>query len=211
MEIKSGSSVILERALLDGNVEAGMVLYDRDTTVELVDATIQGTHSRTNDLRFGQGVCVQGGARLDFLRGSLLENREAGLTAYNTGTEVNLERVTISESLRQACVELPPDDPLSCATEGLGIGLGAYRQATVKANDCAVSGSELAGIQLAEEGSLLSHGMTIRDNPIGVSIQDVPGSYDFFDSVTGLWMEDNRVNFDSTELPVPDPLEVIER
>jgi hypothetical protein len=62
----------------------------------------------------------------------------------------------------------------------------------------------MAGLQIAQLGTVSGQGLTLRNNPIGVNIQDVPPDYDFLEAVADLMMKDNAINFDSTHLLVPD-------
>ena len=91
-----------------------------------------------------------------------------------------------------------------------GMGLVAVLGATVSITGVEVADSTMAGLQLVRLGSLAGQSLAILNNPIGVNIQDVPDGYEFFDAVTGLFMEGNQVNYDYSELPVPDPVEEIE-
>jgi hypothetical protein len=68
--------------------------------------------------------------------------------------------------------------------------------------------SQLAGLQLAVQGTAAGLGLALRGNPIGVNVQNTPEGYDFFESVKGLLMEENQTNFDTTELPIPDLLDI---
>jgi hypothetical protein len=75
-------------------------------------------------------------------------------------------------------------------------------------NGVEIESSSLAGMQLAVQGTASGRGVSLRDNPIGVNVQETPAGYDFFDAVTGLLMENNQTNFDTTNLPIPDLLEM---
>jgi hypothetical protein len=89
---------------------------------------------------------------------------------------------------------------------GIGNGFGAYRDSAITFSNIQILGSSLAGLQMASLGQISGQGLVMDTNPIGANIQDAPEDYDFFQDVSGLWMHDNGINFDSTDLPVPDPL-----
>ena len=91
-----------------------------------------------------------------------------------------------------------------------GTGVVAVGSAGISMRGSEIIGSRLAGLQLSRFGTVAGHGLAIRNNPIGVNIQDVPEGYDFFEAVDGFLMEGNQVNFDYSDLPVPDPAEIIE-
>jgi hypothetical protein len=91
-----------------------------------------------------------------------------------------------------------------------GTGLAAFLDGSLSVVNVLVDESEVAGVQMAEGGTFAADALTVRKNPIGVNIQDVPEEYLFFEQVTGLRMEDNVINFDSVELPVPNPLSVLD-
>jgi hypothetical protein len=90
------------------------------------------------------------------------------------------------------------------------VGLGAYDGASILVEDTETVRSAVAGVQLAGMGVLEGEGLSIRENPIGVNIQDTPVGYDFFDRVDDLWMSDNGVNFDSRFLGVPQAMDVLQ-
>ena len=91
---------------------------------------------------------------------------------------------------------------------GGGAGLGAYKGAEISFAGVELCESSLVGLQLAVQGTAAGMGLALRGNPIGVNIQNTPDGYDFFDSVKGILMEDNQTNFDTTELPIPDLLDI---
>jgi hypothetical protein len=70
--------------------------------------------------------------------------------------------------------------------------------------------SALAGVQLARVGAMEGQGLSIRENPIGVNLQDTPVGYDFFDRVDDLWMSENGINFDSRFMGVPQAMDVLQ-
>ena len=149
------------------------------------------------------GLIAGLGAQVNLTRGLFRNNHEIGIASIHMGTLINLDQVSILTTLARECA-LGPDP--TCLEVGIGNGLGAYQNSAITFTDLQVQGSSLAGLQLASLGQFSGQGLSMDTNPIGANIQDVPDQYDFFRAVTGLWMHQNGINFDSTELPVPDPL-----
>ncbi len=109
------------------------------------------------------------------------------------GTVLDLEDVVIRTTIETACA------PDGC--NPAGIGLGAYELAAVSVRRFLIEDNVLAGVQVANDGSLdLSEGI-VRGSPIGASV-DVDG-YDFDRLSDGVRYEDNGTNLDSSSLPVP--------
>jgi hypothetical protein len=132
------------------------------------------------------------------------QNRDLGVGIFSPGSHASLTRVVISDTLERECAD--GSGPYPCEGFGHGTGLGVFQEATVALEGVEIETSHLAGMQLALEGTASGLGVSLKHNPIGVNIQDTPLGYDFFEAVTGMVMENNQTNFDTTNLPIPDPL-----
>jgi hypothetical protein len=209
--VADGPQVTAKRVRVQANHACGIHATGAAAVMNLEDATIQDTLSlQGGQYRgfFGRGLNVQEGARVNFQRGLLERNHELGAAAFGEHTALNLSEVRIVETRERECASFPAHDPNNCSHTGGGAGLGAYNGADISVAGVELCESSLVGLQLAVQGTATGMGLALRSNPIGVNIQNTPDGYDFFDSVKGMLMEDNQTNFDTTELPIPDLLDI---
>jgi hypothetical protein len=91
----------------------------------------------------------------------------------------------------------------NCTEKSLGFGMALAAGSHASFDRFLFGLSELCGIQIAREAALdLSHGV-VRDNPIGVNVQNA--DYDYERLVDEVYYLNNARNFDGQQLPVPDP------
>jgi hypothetical protein len=94
IEVGGPASVTATRVLVSDNMEAGVILFDA-ASVTIAGAVISGTRPEQASADYGGGVEVVGGSDL-VLRGVLvLDNRDVGIAAWDDGTSVDLEDVTV--------------------------------------------------------------------------------------------------------------------
>ena len=203
----TGSWLKLDRVRLVRNRAVGVSVANA-SRLELRDVVILDTLGQESDLLGGVALEAGDGSQVVVENGWLSQNRELGVGAFGEGTSITLRRVSVQDTRERACVDLVGEG--SCADYGAGVGLGAYDGASISIEDTETIRSALAGVQLARAGTLEGQGLSIRENPIGVNIQDPPAGYDFFDRVDDLWMSDNGVNFDARYLGVPPAMDVLE-
>ena len=206
LAVQTGAQAAVRYSVLDNNLGAGIVVVQEGSTVELEDVLVANTRSRELDLIWGRGLAAQMGGQAVVRSSVFWNNHDTNVSAHDPGTDILLERVAILDSLQRECAVV---EPHTCEGQGAGTGLGAYQSAAVTVDAVRVDASSLAGVQLTGLGTIHGSNLVLRDNPIGVNIQDAPADYDFFEEVTDLVMEDNEVNFDTTELYVPDPLDAV--
>lgn len=197
----------LDRARLEKNRAVAVSVTDA-SRLDLRDVVIRETLGQEFDLLGGAALEAGGGSEVTVESGWLVRNRELGVGAFGEGTSIILRRVSVQDTRERGCVDLPGDD--NCAEYGAGICIGAYQGASIAVEDVEVVRAALAGVQLARLGALGGEGLSIRENPIGVNLQDTPAGYDFFDRVSDLWMSENGINFDSQFMGVPPAMEVLE-
>ena len=90
----------------------------------------------------------------------------------------------------------------------LGSGIVTDEQASLVLEDFLITGSALAGLQVVDAPDVQATRGLIRDNLIGVNIQETEldlGSA--FDKVLNY---DNETDLDSQDLPIPDAAEAID-
>jgi len=208
LSLSQGPQVSVKRGLFENNKAVGIMAGFDNPILTLEDIIIRSTRSREMDLFFGAGLQASGGAQVSLRRGLLQGNHALGVCVFDPGTSVELHQISIQETDECECFDLPGAQ--GCPEIGFGMGLGVYYTAEIEFESVDILGSALAGVQIAFDGSISGQGLAIRHNPIGLNIQDTPEGYDFFEQVSGLWIEGSQVNYDTTALGVPDAMEVLE-
>ncbi|MCB9617927.1 MAG: hypothetical protein H6724_00590 [Sandaracinus sp.] len=142
---------------------------------------------------FAHGLVVRAGSAT--LERALVEDTfEVAIDVR--GGDLTLADVTIRRARERPCaVDTCPEAPG-------GIGLGAYFDATVRAENLVVDGADLCGVQLAFDGAIDLIGGTIRGATVGACVQ-VDG-YDVRRLAGGVRYEDNGTNVETTSHAVPE-------
>jgi len=91
----------------------------------------------------------------------------------------------------------------ACRETPGGVGLGAYFDATVRAENLVVDGADLCGVQLAFDAAIDLVGGAIRGATVGACVQ-VDG-YDVRRVAGGVRYEDNGTNVETTTHAIPEP------
>jgi hypothetical protein len=196
IDVGRGAAVTARRVALVGNTEVGFAAFGEDTRVSLEDARIAQTRGRPLDGLFGRGMEVLEGARVTGRRLEVVENRSAGVTVGDTGTEMSLREVRIEDTTETLCADS------SCPERSLGMGAVARAGARLSLEAFVVRRAALCGVQLEAGGELdLTEGR-VEDNPIGACIQ--ADGYDETRLTNGVQYAGNDRNADLTQLPVPE-------
>ena len=145
---------------------------------------------------------------MDVSRSVFERNREVAVIVFGTGTWATLSDVLVRNTLERECASD------SCPGYGGGTGIGSYAGAHADLMRFVVSGSAMCGLQLAhgadETGATYPEGgtMDLRDGEIsfnavcGANIQTE--DFDIDRIALNVWCHDNNgMNLDMTELPVP--------
>lgn len=202
----NGGHLSLARGLLDQNHMVGLLATDNRPTVELEDLVVRDTRSQESDGLFGWGLAAQLGADVRLVRGLLEDNREVAANCLGEDARMELTHVVVRGTQAAACA----GQPEPCEDQPRGLGLGVYLEGRTVIDGVVIESSDLLGIQVAEKGALSGKALTVQDNPIGVNVQDPADGWSFFGQVSGLRMSGNGVNFDGSDLPIPDPLSVLQ-
>ncbi|HNT29294.1 MAG TPA: right-handed parallel beta-helix repeat-containing protein, partial [bacterium] len=110
------AEVTLERALIEDNRTAGLLLYGAesgscDATLTAKDLTVRGTTGQAADGEHGVGVAVQYGARAMFERALMEENRMYGVMVFGEGAGpepmLDLKESTVRRTLPRDCLDSP--------------------------------------------------------------------------------------------------------
>jgi len=206
LAVAQGANATLTRGRIEGNHSVGVGASWPGTRVILQDVTVAGTRSREADLYMGRGLEVNLGAAAEVTNARFEQNRDLGVGVFSPGSQATFSRVVISGTQERECAD--GSGPFPCEGFGHGTGLGVFQEATATLEGVEIDTSSLAGLQLALQSTASGRGVSLKDNPIGVNVQDTPAGYDFFDAVTGLLMENNQTNFDTTNLPIPDLMDM---
>jgi hypothetical protein len=91
----------------------------------------------------------------------------------------------------------------TCREAPGGVGLGAYFDATVRAENLVIDGADLCGVQLAFDAAIDLVGGAIRGATVGACVQ-VDG-YDVRRVAGGVRYEDNGTNVETTTHAIPEP------
>ena len=195
LSIQLGVTADARRVLFDRNREVAIFASDESTILTMSDAVVRDTEGRAADGRSGRAMSIQFAASVTVSRAELQRNREMGVFVGGDGAELTMTDVVVSDTRVQACAAT------SCADTSAGHGVGSFLNGALSLNRFVVSGSDLCGVLLAQNGAVdLAEGQ-VRDNTIGVCLQVDP--YDTDRLTAGVSFLDNGVNLQSTTLPVP--------
>jgi len=181
------------RVLVATSHNSGVTLEGPEVVATFADLTVVSTRSAVDDGRFGRGFNVQNGPAVDVTRARFTGNRDVSVATF--GAAARFVDLTVESTMARACGET------TCSDQPFGIGVGVYREADVDIESFSVSGSFLAGIQLAESSELDLQRGVVAENPIGVNVQ-VSG-YDLMRLSDRVVYRDNGTNLDAMDLPVP--------
>jgi hypothetical protein len=196
--VGDGGRAQIANALVEDNQESGIGAHGVGTMVALERVTVRATSSETASGQFGEGLIAQNGATVSVVTGRFERNREAGIASRGDGTTVQLVDVVVLATQERACVAT------SCPSAGVGVGLGAYSGGQLEARDFLVEESALAGVQLAEQGTMDLVNGVVRGNLIGANVQTV--GFDIGRIQQNVQYLDNRHgNLDMRGLPLPEP------
>lgn len=143
-----GAAMRVLGSAVAANVEAGVLTTGRGTRVEVEGSVVRETAPRAGD--HGDGIQASGGAAVSVLRSRVVGNASAGVQAIDPGSEVEL-RDAVVERTR------PPH------VGGVGRGLVATGQATLRATGVLVADNLYAGAVSAAAGTRLAlQGCVVR-------------------------------------------------
>lgn len=142
ISFSGGASAALSDVALIANGETGLGVYDAGTHVAATDLVAADTSSATQSSRVAAGVEVGLGATLRLTRAAVSGNRDVGIYAWGTGTELALTDAHVLEN--QAV--LP---------RNLGIGLDAFAGAHATLERVTLSKNHGAAIYATDSGTSL--------------------------------------------------------
>lgn len=193
--------LLARRCVLERNGHSGL-FAGLGARVEVEDLIVRDTGSTEGptvvDDRvglFGYGLLVSE-STLQGLRILLEHNRDVSAFVEGEFAVMHLDGVAILDTQPRECALD------SCPAEPAGTGAGAYAGGSLELSRFTIGESALCGAQVATGGSLQLQGGIIRSNAVGVCVQ-VDG-YDIASHSQDVVFEDNGVNVDSSDMPIPD-------
>jgi hypothetical protein len=172
----------------------GSRLVATDLTLAGVSPGVAGT--------LGRGIDVQGGAELELTRARISSVYETAITNLVAPSRSVLRDVFVSDVRPQDCATT------SCAAIPGGHGFGAHGGATLEAERFVVEDVALCGVFVSDGGSAdLSEGL-VRRAEIGACVQSDAQNLEALSRDVSY--ADNGANLEVTELPVPEPVEVLD-
>jgi hypothetical protein len=195
--IQDGATADVTRALFADNLEVGVSAREPGTDLTLTDVVVRDTAGRHVDGTFGRGLNLETGATGRVTRALFERNRDVAVLVNSPGGRLIVTDTLVTGTLPRDCVEtICPDDPS-------GHGIVSFGQARMQMSRFVIVGSALCGVWLGAEGELdLSDGV-VRDQPIGLCLQN--DGYDTARLTDRVHFVDNGVNLQATDLPVPEP------
>lgn len=192
--------VDLSRALVSDTTDVGIWAV-RDAQMNLQDVVVANTRPREIDHIFGGGIGIAADSRATLARVVLERNKLFGLYA-GIHSEVTARDLHVSTTEASAC--FTPD----CEITGGGIGVELFKETRGKIERFVIESSERAGIQITDDSELEAETGLIRQNLVGVVIEDEELSLnDYFGEV---FMEENQQNISRETIAVPSMEEVID-
>jgi hypothetical protein len=189
-----GAVVDVSRAILEENETHGALV--QESCLNLSDAVIRDTPG-TSLGKWGRGLEVNWGSEVELTRARLERCLRASLLAFDDETNVSCSNVVISETMESPCAEPP------CAGGAGGSGAISLYGAHIGMSESIITENALAGVILAEGGTMDLEDSEISRNLIGASVQTE--GFDWNRLLDNVIFRDNERDFDSTSLPVPEP------
>jgi hypothetical protein len=132
MTVLEGAEIVLERALLERNREAGLLVLDSETAVTLSDLVVRDTRPREADDFGGLGVVLLNVSSAVVARALLERNRGTELLVSGDGPDARIDDVAIRDTLANA--------------DGLGRGLWVQDGARAEASRLIVERVRQVGV-----------------------------------------------------------------
>jgi len=141
VQVESGRALTIRGVVILRTREAGVSASGRGTTIVIEDSVIGETTPRQGDERFGVGLSVAEGSRIDATRLVLADNRTTGAIISQEGTVVTLTDSVVRDTQPQA----------SDRTGGRGVAV--QEGALLEATRTLFIGNHGSGVFVANPGS----------------------------------------------------------
>ena len=199
LNMQDAATAELRRVIFERNREVAVHVADPGSVMTAEDVVVRDTESRLSSGFGGRGLSVESGATGTVTRGLVEGCREAGVLSGGDGAAFTLSDLVVRDTSAPEC------SFVGCVNGSAG--LAAVHRGALTAERFVVSRSEVCGVLIARGGSLdLLHG-EVRESLIGACIQ-VDG-YDINRLSEHVAYRDNGTNLETTDLPVPEPVDPI--
>jgi hypothetical protein len=196
MSVQLGASVEIERGRIADVYEHGILVASGELSV--TDMEIRRVQPAMNDQRFGRGIAAQIGGSVTGVRVDIEDTYDLGLLLLGAGPSM-LGDLRIVNAHVSACA----DD--GCAMHPGGHGLGVY-DASAEVDGILIDRADVCGVHVAADGDALLRSGVVKGSAIGACVQsDVQDVAELQRDVSYV---DNDLNLETTNLPVPEPIEL---
>lgn len=199
---EGASLVDLARAAFVRNRTLAIVVGEPETTLTARDLWVVDTASQEVDGDYGYGLQIAYAATADVRRAVVAGSHRGGIVIAETSTSATFEDLVVRDTAERECTPDCSDGP-----GGGGTGLAALDGATATVTRFVVTGSALAGVQLAGGGTLDLFDGEVSANAVGANVQTE--DFDVTRIQDRVRYDDNDQTLDATALPVPEPLGAI--
>lgn len=194
LAVVTGAHGVVERAIFEGNMAAGVAVDDPESRLHLADTVITETRGTQPSGLAGRGLFVGFPAEVSLARAVIARNAEAGVLVFGS---LRGEDVVVEDTLGRECART------LCPMEAAGTGVVAVG-GSIELTRFRVRKSLLAGISLHDGGVADLHDGEISGNPIGVNVQSE--AFDLRRLQDRVIYRDNDVPLDARALPAPEPI-----
>ncbi len=163
--------------------------------IDATDLFVHHLSSLANPVQTAAAMLSGSGSELSVDRIRIEDVQGIGVMAERTGTRAVLSNVSIDRVGTLSCAET------TCRTAGFGMGVSAVFSAALELSRFRIGGVSLCGVQVALDASLRLADGRIVSSPVGACVQ--VDDYDYALLTDAVVYEDNTVNLESTDLPVP--------
>ena len=196
LEVGDGAHAEVDRVVFDRCRDLGVFAVHANTALTLTDAIVMYTSSRETDGRFGGGLNVQAGARVEVRRGLFRSNQETGLRASDEGSELSLTDVVVDGTREASCSQ-------NDACSGFGDGVLSHNDAMMTMIRFSIPHSDRCGVTV-HQASMDLHDGEISENTIGACIN--AEDFDLERLMDNVVYRDNERRLDPNfDMPVPEP------
>lgn len=201
LSVQQGSTARVQRAVFEGNREAGVLATGSSTRIDLEDALIRETLSVSADQNGGRGLGVQLGAEARVRRTRIERNLDSGASVI--GGALSLIDVVIDTVRFPPCVEANP----ACVAAGSGV-VSATPDSRITLERAHIFAARQCGIFVLDGAQLVGVDVLVGGSGAGACIVDP----DFDPSRIGATFVGNRERIVFDNLPdAPSPARSISR
>jgi hypothetical protein len=196
VSVQVGAYVELERARISDVYEHGILVADGELAV--TDLEVRRVRPAMNDEHFGRGIAVQLDGKMSGTRIDIEDTYDLGLILLrsqdSTLSDLRIVNTRIAACANVGCTLLPG-----------GHGLGVY-SSSAEIEGILIDRADVCGVHVAADGDALLRTGVVSGSAIGACVQS--DLQDVAELQRGVSYVDNDLNLETTNLPVPEPIEL---